>query len=223
MLVRGDELVAAVDESGAEAATNAGTGGSAVASGAPGDAKRRALDVSDAESTEKIRQPASLQVPHALHEHFFCCFCCRGLALRLLAPQPCCVRLTSQQLPGQIDAFGVEVPVASRPSAYAALNEQLLSQLTYQLADSDKKVPFIYFRALQSACGACMFTCPEPFSRTLFLPELFVLNLLFAHRISYCSQLDEIGRRFTGVGGSLQLLSREVAVMSKKLEQLLQQ
>jgi hypothetical protein len=36
-------------------------------------------------------------------------------------------------------------------------------------------------------------------------------------------QLDEIGRRFTGVGGSLQLLSREVAVMTKKLEQLLQQ
>jgi hypothetical protein len=36
-------------------------------------------------------------------------------------------------------------------------------------------------------------------------------------------QLDEIGRRFTAVGGSLQLLSREIAVMTKKLEQLLQQ
>ena len=74
MLARGDELAAAVDESGAEAVTNAGTGGSAVASGAPGDAKRRALDVSEAESTDKIRQPASLslQVPApALHAAFF--------------------------------------------------------------------------------------------------------------------------------------------------------
>ena len=49
---RGDELVVPaelnqVEES--EARTNAGTGGSAVASGAPGD-------------VDKIRQPASLQV-----------------------------------------------------------------------------------------------------------------------------------------------------------------
>ena len=50
--------------------------------------------------------------------------------------------LILQQLPGQIDAFGVEALVqrSQQPEGYAALNEQLLSQLTYQLADSDKKV-----------------------------------------------------------------------------------
>ncbi len=44
-----------------DALTNVGTGGSVVASGAPGDAKRRALS-SEAESGHNIRQPASLQV-----------------------------------------------------------------------------------------------------------------------------------------------------------------
>ncbi len=68
---------------------------------------------------------------------------------------------------------------------------------------------------------SCMFV--QNHSHAAFLLALFVLQLLIANRVSFCSQLDEIGRRFTGVGGSLQLLSREVAVMSKKLEQLLQQ
>ncbi len=45
------------------------------------------------------------------------------------------------QLPGQIDAFGVEERgQVQQRQGYAALNEQLLSQLNYQLADSDKKV-----------------------------------------------------------------------------------
>ncbi len=48
-----------------------------------------------------------------------------------------------EQLPGQIDAFGAEAPVlqsSQQAQGYAALNEHLLSQLNYQLADSDKKV-----------------------------------------------------------------------------------
>lgn len=67
---RGDELVEPIAEppetqvlkvSEGDARTNAGTVGSAVASGAPGDAKRRALS-SEAETVDSIRQPASLQV-----------------------------------------------------------------------------------------------------------------------------------------------------------------
>jgi hypothetical protein len=45
------------------------------------------------------------------------------------------------QLPGQIDAFSVEGGgQIQQRQGYAALNEQLLTQLNYQLADSDKKV-----------------------------------------------------------------------------------
>ncbi len=54
--------------------------------------------------------------------------------------------------------------------------------------------------------------------------EMILFNVVVLTNYNYLRlQLDEIGRRFTGVGGSLQLLSREVAVMTKKLEQLLQQ
>lgn len=49
-------------ESMARAGGGTDTAASAVASGAPGDAKRRALDNSEAETVDKIRQPASLQV-----------------------------------------------------------------------------------------------------------------------------------------------------------------
>lgn len=63
-------------------------------------------------------------------------------AIRLLCNVAFISGLISQQLPGQIDAFGVEAlgQRSQQPEGYAALNEQLLSQLTYQLADSDKKV-----------------------------------------------------------------------------------
>jgi hypothetical protein len=69
LCVRGDELAQPLgddndgaDESMARAGGGTGTAASAVASGAPGDAKRRALDNSEAETVDKIRQPASLQV-----------------------------------------------------------------------------------------------------------------------------------------------------------------
>ena len=56
-----------------------------------------------------------------------------------------CTFLTLHQLPGQTDAFGVDALGSSsrRPPGYAGLNEQLLTQLTYQIADSDKKVLFM--------------------------------------------------------------------------------
>ncbi len=72
----------------------------------------------------------------------------------------------------------------------------------------------------------------RPVHRTIHLHNNITFWLVFAPVVavaiqaskkSLLLQLDEIGRRFTGVGGSLQMLSREVAVMTKKLEQLLQQ
>jgi len=67
--IRGDEEVQPVVEGqdipslNAEAGdAMANTGGSAVSSGAPGDAKRRALEASAAAGSDSIRQPASLQV-----------------------------------------------------------------------------------------------------------------------------------------------------------------
>jgi hypothetical protein len=151
---RGDELVQPLEQQKEQqnlsvgdgaAHTNAGTGGSAVASLATDNARTRAVD--EAESANSLRQPASLQVGNiccfenchlvsaCVHVGFF-------LAIRLLCNDAFISGLILQQLPGQIDAFGVEAlgQRSQQPEGYAALNEQLLSQLTYQLADSDKKV-----------------------------------------------------------------------------------
>lgn len=119
-----------------------------MASGVPRDAKRRALEGSEAESI--IRQPASLQVQSSnLHEWilfkaiviFFLKF---GFWRKIILARiviPFVAFLNLLQLPGQIDAFGVEERGRiQQPQYYAALNQQLLSQLNYQLADSDKKV-----------------------------------------------------------------------------------
>jgi hypothetical protein len=68
---RGDELVQPIDQQQEKqnlsvgdgaARTNAGTGGSAVASLATDNARPRAVDTSEAESANSLRQPASLQV-----------------------------------------------------------------------------------------------------------------------------------------------------------------
>ena len=71
--IRGDEEVQPVDEGqdipslNAEAGDAlANTGVSTVSSGAPGDAKRRALEPSEAAGSDSIRQSASLQVGHLL-------------------------------------------------------------------------------------------------------------------------------------------------------------
>ncbi len=55
---------------------------------------------------------------------------------------------TLLQLPGQIDPDVLGSSI-QRPQGYAGLNEQLLTQLTYQIADSDKKVyPYDRFSKL---------------------------------------------------------------------------
>ena len=112
--------------------------------------------------------------------------------------------LNLSQLPGQIDAFSVEERGQSQQRQnYAALNEQLLSQLNYQLADSDKKVFHLHLcdAFTWNRMHICILT------RLVLIAvvvEMILFNVVVLTNYNYLRlQLDEIGRRFTGVGGSL--------------------
>lgn len=161
-------------------------------------------------------------IPRYWHRYFWCCGWRKNFVAWTVISFAVCLNLS--QLPGQIDAFGVEERGQSQQRQnYAALNEQLLSQLNYQLADSDKKVFHLHLcdAFTWNRMHICILT------RLVLIAvvvEMILFNVVVLTNYNYLRlQLDEIGRRFTGVGGSLQLLSREVAVMTKKLEQLLQQ